>query len=123
MFKKLTQFFAKNNVISYAIAFVIAIHFSEFINSLVKDILIPGLFPFKETIPLYPFLSSLISLILVIFIVYILLGELMENTMGLSKAKQIEKVKDKITEKVVEKEVEKNPKLYKKIVNNKLNQE
>jgi large-conductance mechanosensitive channel len=123
MLEKLTQFFAKNNVISNASGFIIALNLSEFINSLVKDILIPGLLPFKETTPLYAFLSSLISLILVIFIVYILLGEIMGNTMGLTKVKEMEKVKDKITEKVVEKEVEKNPNLYKKMVNNKLNRE
>lgn len=123
MFRKLTEFFVKNNVISNASGFIIALNLSEFINSLVKDILIPGLLPFKEQNPLFSFFASLVSLILVVFIVYLLLGEFATRTLGVERVENQEKVKETIQEKIVEKQVEKNPELMEEIVKEKMGQE
>lgn len=117
MLNRLTEFFVKNNVIATASGFIIAISLNEFISAVVKNIIIPGLLPMKEGGPLFGVLSSLFSLVLVVFIIYVLLGEFAEKTLGVAKVEEREKVKDTITAKIVEKKVEENPHLMNQIAN------
>lgn len=105
---RLTAFFAKNKVIPYASGFAIAMSFSEAVNSLAKDVIIPGLVSSQKA-NIWEFYVNLLSLFLVVTVVYLIAGEFISKLLGMDKVMERTELRSTIKEKVVEQKVKEHP--------------